>query len=127
MPMNYRRGFRRIGLVAWILYSAFVLSYPYFDTLRERNNVVASDYAVWRTCPPGDNPGACNAELKSSLDTDYRLYDPISQYKAMGWGLLWMVPVVLLVPPAIFYWMTRGLSSLCRWLVSGFKTPGAQI
>lgn len=124
--MNYRRGFRRVGFIIWIVYAIAVLLLPYLFALHKERQVIESDYAVFRTCP-ADKVQTCEVELQRSLDQDYRLYNPFSDYRNAGWNLLWVIPVVLLIPPLIVLWSGYGIFKVGRWIADGFEDRPTRI
>lgn len=131
--MNYQRGSKRIGLIAWIIYVLFILTFPFFEANRQLKDALALAYSSHSNCVETNlrdlKPiGGCDAELKSQSDEDFKVFGPLSIYRSMGWNLLWLVPVMIFVPPLILYGMLRGLIALGSWIVRGFREdPGAQI
>ena len=128
-PMNYRRGFRRIGFVVWIVYAFGVVAFPLFLAVQQRKDAFSLAQAYYRLCedaPAADGHETCYAQLNATIKKDQELYGVLTLYR--DWNLLWEVPVALFVPPLIIYGCIRGLMALGSWIVGGFRgTPGAQI
>ncbi len=127
--MNYRRGFKRIGFVVWIVYALGIVTFPFFMAVYQRKEATDLAYSYYRLCEDAaakDGHETCYAQLNSTLQKNQQLYGLLTSYR--DWNVLWAVPVALFVPPAVLYGIVRGFIAVGSWVLRGFRgDPGAQI
>jgi hypothetical protein len=129
MPMNYKRGFRRIGFVVWIVYALGVIASPLFLAVQQRKDAFSLAQDYYRLCedaPAVDGHETCYAQLNATIKKDQDSYPLFREYR--DWNVLWVAPVAILVPPLMLYGCIRGLIALGSWITGGFRgNPGAHI
>jgi hypothetical protein len=118
--MNVRRGFKRIFVIFWLVYAAWVVWYPIHENAKNRQQAFDLTGAVYQTCMQARDTTGCWEEYQRGMDRDVQLYRG-SIWTESGWHLLWIVPGVLLIPPAIFCGVAWGLVRTGLWVVNGFR------
>jgi hypothetical protein len=124
--VNYRRGFRRIGFVVWVVYAAIMLLLPLWLDSRERERAQAFDGDLYQTCLTAARDDAarvtaCWTDVEHRLAKDSDTYRLGSVYASVGWHLLWVVPCALLLPPLAVYGLVRAIVAVGFWVFQGFR------
>jgi hypothetical protein len=124
--VNLSRGLKRIYLVLTIAWCLWVLWWP----VKARNEEYKGDYLraslTFDTCRAlatnsyqqcSDQQEVALAEAKrSTIDKNPYLWATDGSY-----AMLWLFPVVMLVPPAMVYGLLFAFTKLVLWIVNGFK------
>jgi hypothetical protein len=79
--------------------------------------------SLWSTGGIGfATPTACEATHQARLQEIREKYRFGFGYRQLGMRLFWLIPVALLVPPALLYGALLGVVKVARWLRDGFQT-----
>jgi hypothetical protein len=127
MPLNYRSGFNRLFVVAWVGWAAYCL--VLYPMLMRRE--IASEYDLANlasSCAALSGSlsaaGPCLDRQLKARDAELTLYAPQRYYLHDWWGLA----LAVLVPPPVVYVLTAGLflgtKRTLFWIWSGFKGAG---
>jgi hypothetical protein len=132
--LDYRRGFRRLFALGWIAYAIMVLVAPFYlvgiarqeamqryadsyvqcihrnDAL-QRTEWQAQSSALW---------SQCERERDQIIARERLNHRPTAYYRALGWHAVWVLPLVLFVPPLIVYGLCVGIARVLLWVRNGF-------
>jgi hypothetical protein len=130
--MNLRRGFHRVFLISWVLYSAVILLLPFYEAKKQTDSLIDIATVGYFNCiGTRRNQGDSIADVERfcSAKRDEKLKNwgvgPWIVWRGLwlqlGWHSLWVVPVVLLVPPLITYGTIRLIVKTSLWVAKGFR------
>ena len=123
--MSLRRGFNRVFVILWAVYVIWIIWYPIHEEMKMRQAAFDVTGAIYQSCLQAHDSSRCWTEYEDGLKRDMELYKIGGIWTENGWNLLWLVPVVLFVPPAAAYGVVLGLVKVGAWVVSGFRGPKA--
>ena len=125
--LNLRRGFNRIYLILAILWCFWVLWLPVKARNEEYSRHFRDAYDDWTGCRDNHLKSIqqCDVERDTALaEAKHNTLDKNPYLWASGGFNAWLVllPVFMVVPPAIVYGFLFALVKLALWLIKGFRS-----